>query len=86
MKKLEKKLKALANRRRLAILAGLKQEGQMTVGSVARHIGLSLNATSRHLVILYAAGIIEKEQRSLEVFCMLPPDLPLFVRQVIDQL
>jgi DNA-binding transcriptional ArsR family regulator len=65
---LEKILKALANRRRLAILAHLKTAGEMMVGDVARNMRLSFAATSRHLVILERSGILEKEQRDKEVF------------------
>ena len=68
MKKLEKTLKALANRRRLAILAYLKRLGEAKVGAVAQEIGLSIKATSRHLVLLSRAGIVEREQRGLEAF------------------
>ena len=64
----EKIFKALANRRRLAILVNLKREREMTVGHIALRIKLSFTATSRHLVILERAGILEKEQRNKEVF------------------
>jgi DNA-binding transcriptional ArsR family regulator len=68
MNELEKILKALANRRRLAILKHLKMRQGDNVGCIAREIGLSLVSTSKHLIILARCGILEKEQRSLEVF------------------
>ena len=68
MRELEKKLKALANRRRLAILAYLKKEREATVGEIAREINLSFKATSKHLGILSAVDILEKDQRSLQMF------------------
>ncbi len=70
MKNLERLLKALANKRRLEILRALKKErdGELSVGEIAERIGLSFKATSRHLSILTSADILEKEQRSLQVF------------------
>ena len=68
MKDLEKVLKALANRRRLAILKYLKSNKQETVGGIAGEIGLSFKATSKHLGILSSCDILEKEQKSLQVF------------------
>lgn len=67
MKDTERILKALANRRRLAIVKYLKS-GEKMVGDIAEEIKLSFKATSKHLSILYAANIVEKEQRSLQMF------------------
>ena len=66
-KELEKILKALANKRRLLILRLLKHRKSVSVGDIARHIKLSIKATSKHLSILYSAGIVEREQISLSV-------------------
>ncbi len=70
MKNLERKLKALANKRRLDILKAIKQErdNELSVGEIAERIRLSFKATSRHLSILTGADILEKEQRGLQVF------------------
>ena len=68
MKELEKNFKALANKRRLAILKYLKTKKEASVGDIAEKINLSLKSTSRHLGVLAAADILEKEQRSLQVF------------------
>lgn len=70
-KELEKILKALANRRRIAILKLIKKSGQVSVGEIANAIKLSFTATSKHLVILSNAGILDKEQESLTVFYFL---------------
>jgi DNA-binding transcriptional ArsR family regulator len=64
----ERTLKALANRRRLAILRFLKREKEASVGDIAGAIRLSFTATSRHLGRLSAVDIVEKDQRSLQVF------------------
>ena len=68
MKKLEKVLKVFANARRLAILAYLRQTKEASVGNIAREIKLSFKSTSRHLGVLFAADLVEKDQRSLEVY------------------
>lgn len=58
---LERILKALANKRRLAIIQYLGQEKEATVGDIAEHIKLSFKATSKHLGILANVDIVEKE-------------------------
>jgi len=70
MKNLERALKALANKRRLEILKALKKAlgGELSVGEIAERINLSFKATSRHLKLLTDADILEKEQRSTQVF------------------
>lgn len=70
---LEKILKALGNRRRLAILKILKRRKDASVGNLAEGIKLSFRSVSKHLSILYAVGILEKEQFSLEVFYCIAP-------------
>lgn len=49
MKEYERILKALANRRRLAILRHIRREKEARVGDIASAIRLSFKATSRHL-------------------------------------
>lgn len=68
LRELERTLKALANKRRLAIIKYLKKEKEATVGDIAEAIHLSFKSTSRHLAILFAAFIVEKEQRSLQMW------------------
>ncbi|OGG44819.1 hypothetical protein A2673_02175 [Candidatus Kaiserbacteria bacterium RIFCSPHIGHO2_01_FULL_50_13] len=61
-------LKAMANRRRLAILALLTRKGRADVGSVADQIHLSFAATSRHLRTLANADLVESEQVNTTVY------------------
>lgn len=72
-KKLEKLVKAVANRRRLAILAYLKKNGEAPVWNIAEEIKLSLKATSRHLIVLRSADLVLWEQRSIEMHYRLAP-------------
>lgn len=68
IKEIEKVLKALANKRRLGIVKYLKKEKEAIVGDIAQAINLSFTATSKHLGVLAAADIVEKEQRGLEMW------------------
>lgn len=86
MKKQERILKALANRRRLVILKILKSKRELCVAEIAEEIKLSFKATSKHLAILYASDILERRQVGLHVLyrlCDAPHDI---VRTVIDNI
>ncbi|OGG60533.1 hypothetical protein A3C86_01630 [Candidatus Kaiserbacteria bacterium RIFCSPHIGHO2_02_FULL_49_16] len=85
-KELESNLKALANRRRLAIVRFIKKKNETSVGDIAEEIKLSLKSTSRHLAVLFSAGILDREQRSLQVFYKLSPDIAEPVRRVVSTL
>src|SRR3990167_5169 len=73
-KELESNLKALANRRRLAIVRFIKKKNETSVGDIAEEIKLSLKSTSRHLAVLFSAGILDREQRSLQGLSTLTQD------------
>lgn len=64
----EKQLKALGNRRRLAILKYLHGVTMASVGDIAAEIKLSFKSTSRHLAVLRAAEIVDKEQQGLVMY------------------
>lgn len=84
MKEYEKTLKALANRRRLQILKYLKDKKQATVTDITGHLKLSFKSTSKHLAVLFGAGIVDKEQKSLSMFYCLAEPLPKIAKQVTD--
>ncbi len=86
MKQYEKILKALANRRRLAIIKYLKQKKEAAVTEISGAIALSFKATSRHLAVLYNAEILEKNQRSLAVYYSIVSKLPTMAKLVITEL
>lgn len=86
MKDLEKILKGIANRRRLQIIQYLKKNKEASVGNIAKAIKLSFRSTSRHLVVLAAADIVEKEQRRLMVFYSLSTTLSPAIKSVIAYL
>ncbi len=84
MAELEKIMKALANKRRLAILACLKKKKELPVTHVADEIKLSIKATSKHLAILQSVGILEREQRWLEAFYSLNANMPKPAKHIIS--
>ncbi|MDP3954505.1 MAG: metalloregulator ArsR/SmtB family transcription factor [bacterium] len=86
LKRLERSLKAVANKRRLAILQYLKRHDEVTVGDIASAIKLSFKSTSRHLSLLLLADILEKEQRGIEVFYRLTKDLKKEIGAVLNSL
>ncbi len=83
---MERSLKALANRRRLAILRFIKNEKEANVGDIASEIKLSFTATSKHLSTLTSADILDREQRSLQMFYRIAPNLPESARRIISLL
>lgn len=83
--RLERKLKALANKRRLAIVKYLEQKQQATVGEIAAYIKLSFKSTSRHLYVLAGADVIDKEQRSREVYYFLQDRRDPLMRLVLSK-
>jgi DNA-binding transcriptional ArsR family regulator len=85
-RELEKVLKALANRRRIAIVKFIKKSksGSASVGQVADAIKLSFKATSKHLMILGNAGILEKEQISLTVLYSISKERNHVVARIIS--
>ena len=81
---LEKLLKALANRRRLAILNVLRDMKEANVSDVADAIKLSFTSTSKHLTLLERAGFVEKEQRSLNIFYRISPAAPKLLTRIMN--
>ncbi len=85
-KDLERVLKAFANRRRLAITQLIQKKKEMSVGSIAGEIRLSLKATSKHLAVLMGANVLEREQRGTQMHYRLAPDMPEPARKIISWL
>ena len=85
-KELEKIFKALANRRRLSIISLLKNEKDLSVGNIAEKIKLSFKSTSKHLSILASVDIIEKEQKSSQVFYKISPNLNESIRKILSSI
>ena len=83
-KELEKILKALANKRRIMILKFIKKSGRASVGEIAEAIKLSFKATSKHLMILLNANVLDKEQVSLTMLYFLPKEIHPMVSKLLS--
>jgi ArsR family transcriptional regulator len=86
IKRIERVLKALANRRRLAIVKILRDHKEATVGEIADLIRLSFTATSKHLRVLLQADIVDREQRSLQMWYYLSFDLDSVVKYISNSI
>ena len=84
LKELQKILKALANKRRLAMLRFLKKNGEANVTEVAEEINLSVKSTSRHFSVLFSADLVERDQRSLEVYYRCVSAFPSVIKGIIS--
>jgi len=82
----EKVLKALANKRRLKILKHLDVNGKCTVSDISQSIKLSMKATSKHLQLLYAADLLERDQRGLRAYYDLSLTIPKYVQIILADL
>ena len=83
---LERLLKVLGSRRRLAILSALRSHGSMTVSDLAHAIDLSIFATSQHLRILKSAEIVEDSRRGFHISYRLSLVQAPIVSQVLRSL
>ena len=82
-KTLERELKALANRRRLAIIRHLHSKSEATVGELAEAIKLSFKSTSRHLSVLKSADLVEHDQRGLMYFYSLTRPFSIVIKNIL---
>ena len=86
MKKFERFMKSLANRRRLEIVKYLSQHKKCTVGILAEQIKLSFKSTSKHLAVLKSADIIDGEQTGLSVYYSLSEPVHPITKIIIASL
>ncbi|WP_029934778.1 ArsR/SmtB family transcription factor [Sphingomonas sp. UNC305MFCol5.2] len=57
-------LKAIGNARRLMLLCKLVEHGEVTVGDLARDVGLSQSACSQHLARMRDEGLVTYRRES----------------------
>lgn len=86
IKNLEKLLKALGNRRRLAIIKYLMKEREANVANISENINLSFKSTSRHLSVLKQLDILDSRQQNLNVFYQLSDTKPKIVQEIIQHI
>ena len=58
----EKEYRALANRRRLRIISFLKRTNNVCVLDIAEMLEVSMQTASKHLRLLFLAGILTRDQ------------------------
>lgn len=68
MRELTRRLKALANERRLKIIESLMDKDELTVGEISQKLKLSYKSVSKHLLILENAGFLSRRQTSTYVY------------------
>ena len=61
-------LKAMGNARRLMVLCKLVEHGEMTVGDLAREVGLSQSALSQHLARMREERLVAFRRESQTVW------------------
>lgn len=77
-------LKALANRRRLMMLATVRRRRELHVSALAEQLRLPVKTVSRNLRLLERAGLMQSDQRRGYVFYRLNIDAPSFSAAVIE--
>lgn len=61
-------LSLLGNEKRLIIVSRLLSRGEMSVGAIADHVGLSQSALSQHLAKLRGAGLVETRRDKQTIY------------------
>jgi ArsR family transcriptional regulator, arsenate/arsenite/antimonite-responsive transcriptional repressor len=76
--------KALADERRVRALLALRT-GELCVCQITELFGLAVSTVSKHLSILYQAGLVESRKAGRWIYYRLPgKDAPVVVREAID--
>ena len=61
-------MKSLSNARRLLLLCKLAEAGRMSVGELARAVGLSQSALSQHLALMRDDGMVAFDREGQTLF------------------
>lgn len=76
--------RALADENRIRILLALRR-GEVCVCQITELLGLAPSTVSKHLSILYQAGLVESRKEGRWMHYRLPDDgVPVAVREAID--
>jgi DNA-binding transcriptional ArsR family regulator len=81
----EAALKALAEPNRVEILR-LTRDGPLSVGDIAAHFDISLQAVSQHLQVLKEAGLLTEQREGTRRLYSLQPEGLQAVRDFVDEL
>lgn len=77
--------RALGDETRLRCLALLATHGELCVCELTHALGVSQPKISRHLATLREAGLVDDRRLGLWVYYRLQPDLPGWVRRILDE-
>jgi DNA-binding transcriptional ArsR family regulator len=76
--------KALADDNRIRALLAL-QQGELCVCQITELFGLAPSTISKHLSILFQAGLVESRKEGRWIYYQLPgPKAPVVVREALD--
>ncbi len=81
-----KVLKSIAHEGRLLVLCYLSEAGEMSVGELARRVGLSQSALSQHLAKLRAEGLVATRKQAQTVFYRIDQPKVLTLLSVLHDL
>jgi len=84
MKRWTQIFKALANLNRLKIIKLLAASKPMYVTDIAVEIGISLKATSKHLILLHNLDVLEAKGEKGHVFYLLNHNMPKDIKNVVQ--
>ena len=76
--------KAIADPRRREVIAILADNGPSTISLLSHHFAATRQATTKHLNILQAAGLLEIETTGRERLCSLNLDAMAEVKEWVD--
>lgn len=68
-------LKAASDPTRRAILTLLAQQGPLRIGVIRGHFDMSLNAVSKHIKVLEAAGLVSRRTEWREHYVEIQPSV-----------
>jgi predicted transcriptional regulator len=75
--------KALGNINRIKIIQLLSKSKPLNVTQIADELGISLKATSQHLIILQNLDVLESQGRQGHVYYNLNPNPPQDIKNAI---
>lgn len=83
MKRWARIFRAFANENRLAIVRFLAGASPKSVTDIAEHLGISLKATSRHLMLLEVLDVVRGKGKEGHVFYSLEVDAPEDIKRAM---
>jgi len=83
MKRWTQIFKALANINRVRIIKILHTRGRMSVSEISDELGISLKATSKHLIILHNLDVLSNQGKNNRVEYWFNVDIPADVKKAV---